>query len=131
MYPKFSQAVTQNSKAFSFLHFGAHPPSSPFPFVKVGSTFSITFCSSLCTAKFVSIASLIVFEPVAQIRISCISGVPGPACTPPPKILPNGSGNLYSFWSPINWNNCLLTAFEADSIVAIVIAYANEPPILE
>ena len=60
-----------------------------------------------------------------------MSGVPGPACAPPPKILPIGIGNLNS--EPVDnvLNNGCSNAFDADSIDAIVTANASEPPIIE
>ena len=74
---------------------GAHPPSSPLPPEKPGSDPCRTRRSSECTSRFVRMASCTVSEPVAQIRISCMSGVPGPACAPPPSMFPSGNGNLY------------------------------------
>ena len=64
-------------------------------------------------------ASLTVLAFVAEIRISCMSGVPGPACTPPPKIFPSGIGNLYSLCSEINLKSGFPIAFDAHSIAAI------------
>ena len=84
------------SNASSLLNLGAHPPSSPRPFVKVGSFFRINFFNSLCTWRLVSIDSLTVFAPIDATKISWISGVPGPACAPPPSIFPNGNGNFKS-----------------------------------
>ncbi len=57
VYPKFSIAKAEASKAFSLSSFGAHPPSSPRPFVNVGSCFCRTLRNSLCTNRLVSIAS--------------------------------------------------------------------------
>ncbi len=85
----------------------------------------------MCTAKFVSIASSIVFAPVAQIKISWMSGVPGPAWAPPPKIFPKGNGNLNDDSSDSVLNSGWSSAFDADSIDAIVTAKASAPPISE
>ena len=60
-----------------------------------------------------------------------MSGVPGPACAPPPKIFPNGNGNLNEDFGASISNNGCSAAFAADSIDAIVTAKASAPPILE
>ncbi len=45
--PRFSHALADNSRALSFVNFGAQPPSSPRPFVKLGSVFTKTERNSL------------------------------------------------------------------------------------
>ena len=52
-------------------------------------------------------------------------------CTTPPKIFPNGNGNLKfeSFDNVLN-NGCS-NDFDADSIDAIVTANASDPPMIE
>ena len=60
-----------------------------------------------------------------------MSGVPGPACAPPPKIFPIGNGNLNDDSDESVLNNGSPDAFAADSIDAIVTAKANAPPITE
>ena len=93
--PRFSHALAAACSALSLSSLGAHPPSSPFPPEKPGSDSCRIRRSSECTSRFVRMASCTVSEPVAQISISCMSGVPGPACAPPPSMFPSGNGNLY------------------------------------
>ena len=60
-----------------------------------------------------------------------MSGVPGPACTPPPSMFPRGNGNLNSVSFDRILNSGYPAAFDADSIAAIVTAKARAPPIFE
>ena len=60
-----------------------------------------------------------------------MSGVPGPACAPPPSMFPNGKGNFSSSFLFIILHSGISNAFAADSAAAIVIANAHAPPISE
>ena len=60
-----------------------------------------------------------------------MSGVPGPACAPPPKIFPNGNGHLASEFGDSVLNSGCSNDCDADSIDAIVTAKASAPPITE
>ena len=60
-----------------------------------------------------------------------MSGVPGPACAPPPSIFPNGNGNFNSSSLFIILYSGISNEFAAACAAAIVIANAQAPPIFE